>query len=157
MIILSIILTIIGSGNIYSQAGGQSASAKTKHDISAFKACDIVKVEEVASITGGKLLAKPSSTSPACMYVIEKNGDTFSYNLIFESSDMVEALLKVQSKEEKGEKIEGKWDEAYLQNDLTGKGFNFLAVWHSDFAMEVSGDDKAAVLEIAKLAASRIK
>ncbi|MHB8882050.1 MAG: hypothetical protein ACYC69_11145 [Thermodesulfovibrionales bacterium] len=126
-------------------------------DISGLKACEIVTPDEAASRAGGKLLARPIPGGSTCMYVLEVPKGTESYNFRIQPASMYEALLSVKSEKEKGEKIPGLWEEAYLApRDLT-KGFSLIALKRGDIAIEVSGERREVLLEIAKLAVSRIQ
>ncbi|TAN43361.1 MAG: hypothetical protein EPN25_00865 [Nitrospirae bacterium] len=132
-------------------------SAPKGRDISGMKACEIVTPDEAAARAGGKLLTKPIPGGSTCMYVLEVPKGTESYNFSIQPAAMYEALLSVKSEKEKGEKIPGLWEEAYLApRDLT-KGFSLIALKRGDIAIEVSGERKEVLLEIAKLAVSRIQ
>lgn len=58
---------------------------------------------------------------------------------------------------ERGEKIDGLWDEAWLgKRDLMAEGYSLTVVRHGDLAFEVGGDRREVVLAIARMAAERL-
>jgi hypothetical protein len=130
--------------------------ASTSRDISALKACEIVPPQDVISIVGGKLLNEPPAGFPNCVYVLEVEGNTESYRLVFAEPQLYTAMLDSQGDVEKGERLAGLWDESYLQPRASGAGFSLIAVRRGDIALEVSGDRREPVIAIAKLAASRV-
>lgn len=149
-----------GAGrNVAVAAPGAPTSAPrpvSRHDPSSLVACDLVRPEEVAQIAGGRLLTPPSATGPSCMYVVAVGDDTESYHLVFEPVAMVEELIRAQSDAEKGESVPGPWDEGYVQPEPLGAGVHFIVLWRGTIAMEVSGPRKGQVIEIGRLAASRM-
>jgi hypothetical protein len=139
-------------------ASAPAPAPKKGRAISALRACEIVSDKEVASLAGGKSLVTPTHKGPICMYVVElPGGDVESYQLLFQSPDLIEPLLIHLSPAEKGEEIPGLWDEAYLGPEPFGKGLRILAIRRGDAGMEVSGDRREVILGIAKAAASRVK
>ena len=125
-------------------------------DIASLKACEIVTPQEAATIIGGKLLNEPPAGFSNCAYVVEVTGATESYRISFSTPAMYEALLETQSDAERGESIAGLWDEAYLQPRALGSGYSLVALQRGKLALEVSGDRKEPLLELAKLAVSRV-
>ena len=121
------------------------------------KACEIVTGEEVAEMAGAKLLTKPGSTSFFCYYVVElEGGAAENYNLTFDSASSAQLLLDHMSAGEKGEKIEGILDEAYMGKENLSEQIALRALRHGKLGMTVTGDRAEVVLKIAKLAASRL-
>jgi len=125
-------------------------------DISALKACEIVTPDKAASIAGGKLLTMPPAGGSTCMYVLEVPKGTESYNFTIKSAAAYEALLLVKGEKEKGEKIPGLWEEAYLAPRELAKGYSLIALKRGDIAIEVTGERKEVLIEIARIATARI-
>lgn len=138
------------------QAVAQAASAPAR-DIAAIEACELVTPAEVASIVGGSLASETSWTGPNCMYVIELGSGVESYQVSYQEPRMIEEMLKVMTPEEKGEPVAGAWDEAWFGTDATGNGFQVLAVRRGQLAISVDGERREPILEIARLAASRVE
>jgi hypothetical protein len=131
--------------------------AQAERDLDTVKACDIVKPDEVAAIAGGKLLAPPPAGYSFCNYVVERHrGGTESYLLRFAGARLEEPLLDHRLAEGQGEKVGGMLDAAHLGTAPFSGGFQLLAIRHGDVAMEVNGERKEVVLEIAKRAAARL-
>jgi hypothetical protein len=121
------------------------------------KACEIVTGEEVAELAGAKLLTKPNLTSFFCFYVVEQeSGAAENYNLTFDSASSTELLLNHMSAEEKGEKIEGILDEAYIGKKLLGGQIALRALRRGKLGMIVTGDRKDVILKIGRLAITRL-
>lgn len=137
-------------------APAQPAASAPARDISALKACELVTPEEVATIVGGKLLAEPAAGFPNCAYVVDVNGATESYRILFAEPGMYTALLETQSEAEKGERLDGLWDEAYVQPRAMGEGVSVIVIKRGDVALESSGPRKEPAIEIARLAVSRV-
>lgn len=137
-------------------ASAPAASVPPPRDVSAIKACEIMPPQEVSTIVGGRLLNEPPAGFANCAYVVEAGGATEQYRLVFAEPGMYTAMLDVQSEAEKGERVQGLWDEAYLQARQGADGFTLIVIRRGDLALEVSGDRKEPVLEIARLAASRV-
>jgi len=124
-------------------------------DIASLRACEIVTPQEAATIIGGKLLNEPPAGFSNCAYVVEVAGATESYRISFSAPAMYEALLETQSDAERGESVAGLWDEAYLQPRALGSGYSLVALQRGKLALEVSGDRKEPLIELARLAVSR--
>lgn len=129
--------------------------APAARDVASLRACEIVKPAEVASIVGGPLLNEPPPGFANCAYVIEIAGRTESYRLMFSEPGVYAVMLEAQTPEEKGERIDGLWDEAYVQPGM-GAGVSVIVLRRGDLALEVKGDRREPALEIARLAASRV-
>ncbi|MBP6105130.1 MAG: hypothetical protein V9E93_11935 [Steroidobacteraceae bacterium] len=125
-------------------------------DIASLKACEIVTPQEAAAIIGGKLLNEPPAGFSNCAYVVEVDGMTESYRLSFSAPAMHEAMLEAQSVAERGESIAGLWGEAYLQSRAPEKGYSLVALQRGRLALEVWGDRKEPLIELARLAVSRV-
>jgi len=134
---------------------GTAAPASAARDVSALKACEIVKPEEVATIVGGKLLNEPPAGFPNCAYVLDVNGTTESYRIAFADPGVYTAMLEMQGEDERGEKLDGLWDEAYVQPRAMGDGVSVIVIKRGDLALEASGPRKEPAVEIARLAVSR--
>ncbi|MCK6370636.1 MAG: hypothetical protein L6Q83_04775 [Gammaproteobacteria bacterium] len=135
----------------------ENTTAAATRDLSGLNMCDIVKPAEVAAVAGGTLATEPSWNGKACMYVIEMPNDTESYLLSVYEAALAEALLAYESAEEKGERIDGLWDEAWLGPRSAGNGFTLLVVRRGDIAFEASGDRRDVVLALGKLAVPRVQ
>ena len=125
-------------------------------DIASLKACEIVTPQEAATIIGGKLLNEPPTGFSNCAYVVEVDGTTESYRISFSAPAMHEAMLETQSVAERGESIAGLWGEAYLQSRAPESGYSLVALQRGRLALEVWGDRKEPLIELAKLAVSRV-
>ena len=125
-------------------------------DLASLKACEIVTPQEAATIIGGKLLNEPPAGFSNCAYVVEVDGTTESYRISFSAPAMHEAMLETQSVAERGESIAGLWGEAYLQSRAPESGYSLVALQRGKLALEVSGDRKEPLIELAKLAVSRV-
>ena len=125
-------------------------------DIASLKACEIVTPQEAATIIGGKLLNEPPAGFSNCAYVVEVDGTTESYRISFSAPAMHEAMLETQSIAERGESIAGLWGEAYLQSRAPESGYSLVALQRGRLALEVWGDRKEPLIELAKLAVSRV-
>ena len=69
---------------------------------------------------------------------------------------MHEAVLETQSGAERGESVTGLWDEAYVQPRAPDSGYSLVALQRGKLALEVWGDRKEPLVELAKLAVSRV-
>jgi len=144
-----VIVTLILFYTVQANAAGM--------EIPDINACDVVTGEEVAALAGAKLLIKPGSTSFFCTYSVEKpEGGVESYQLTFGSPDQAKVILDNIGGEEKGEKIEGVLDEAYLGKDAFNNYFELRALRQNKIGMSITGDRKEVVLQIAKLAVKRL-
>ena len=68
-----------------------------------------------------------------------------------------EALWKLQSPKERGTPVPGLWSEAYVGPGSGGGQFVLIALHKGDMAIEIHGPSKNAVIELGKLAVSRLK
>ena len=125
-------------------------------DTASLKACEIVTPQEAVTIIGGKLLNEPPAGFSNCAYVVEVDGTTESYRISFSAPAMHEAMLETQSVAERGESIAGLWGEAYLQSRAPESGYSLVALQRGRLALEVWGDRKEPLIELAKLAVSRV-
>jgi hypothetical protein len=125
-------------------------------DVASLKACGIVTPQEAATIIGGKLLNEPPAGFSNCAYVVEVDGTTESYRISFSAPAMHEAMLETQSVAERGESIAGLWGEAYLQSREPESGYSLVALQRGRLALEVWGDRKEPLIELAKLVVSRV-
>ena len=125
-------------------------------DIASLKACEIVTPQEAATIIGGKLLNEPPAGFSNCAYVVEVDGTTESYRLGFSAPAMHEAMLETQSGAERGESVTGLWGEAYIQPRAPESGYSLVALQRGRLALEVWGDRKEPMIELARLAVSRV-
>lgn len=132
-----------------------AAPATPARDLSALEACEIVPPAEVAAIVGGTLLNEPPRGFANCAYVLDANGTTESYRIAFSDPAPYVAMLDAQSEAEKGEKLDGIWDEAYVQTQAMADGFSVIVIRRGDLAVEATGPRKEPAVEIARLAASR--
>lgn len=125
-------------------------------DIASLKACEIVTPQEAVTIIGGKLLNEPPAGFSNCAYVVEVGGTTESYRISFSDPAMYEALLATQSSAERGESVAGLWDEAYVQSRAPDNGYSLVALQRGKIALEVGGDRKEPLVELVRLAVSRV-
>ena len=125
-------------------------------DTASLNACEIVTPQEAATIIGGKLLNEPPAGFPNCAYVVEVDGTTESYRISFSAPAMHEALLETQSDAERGESIAGIWNEAHVQSRAPESGYSLVALRRGKIALEVWGDRKEPLIELARLAVSRV-
>ena len=126
-------------------------------EVPDINACKVVTGEEVATLAGGKMLVKPGSNSFSCNYVIEKeDGSAESYQLTFEVPAQLRAILDHADSQEKGKKIEGILDEAYLGRDAMDTQYEVRALRDDKIGMSVTGDREEIVLKIAKFAVTRL-
>lgn len=136
----------------------QAGTAVPARDISAIKACEIVGPEEVAGIVGGKLLTEPVAGFPNCSYVIEVGGGTESYRVAYSEPGALQAMVDYETATGPVERVEGLWDQAVVlpREAETGGGFSAVAIRKGDIAVEVWGERKEPVVEVLRLAASRV-
>lgn len=131
-------------------------AAVTGRDLSTLRACKLVTDTEVAKLAGGKSLSPARVTGPICIYVIERDDTTLSFKLAFYEPGPTAAMFAAMPASERGEKVDGPWDEAYLAPGFARGELALSAVWRGDVAMEVVGFGRDATVAIAKLAASRM-
>lgn len=125
-------------------------------EISKLNACELVPGATVEKITGGKLQAQPSNAGPVCIYGIGASDKIESYKVMYMPAAPNIEYLKAANPDEKGEKVDGPWKEAWLGKASFG-GFHVVAIFNDDIAIEVSGDRKEVLTEIAKTAAEGLK
>ena len=91
-----------------------------------------------------------------CMHVVDAKSASGSYQLFLQAPSAAEALWSVQSPAERGTPVPGLWSEAYVG---PGSGGQFLltALHRGDMAIEIHGPAKNVVIELGKLAVSRLK
>ena len=133
-----------------------TTTGSTAVDIASLKACEIVTPQEAATIIGGKLLNEPPAGFSNCAYVVEVDGTTESYRISFSAPAMHEAMLETQSIAERGESVTGLWDEAYVRPRATDSGYSLVALQRGRLALEVWGDRQEPLIELARLAVSRV-
>jgi len=133
-----------------------AATGSPTVDIASLKACEIVTPQEAATIIGGKLLNEPPAGFSNCAYVVEVDGTTESYRISFLAPAMHEALLETQSGAERGESVTGLWGEAYIRSRAPDIGYSLVALQRGTLALEVWGDRKEPLIELARLAVSRV-
>jgi hypothetical protein len=125
-------------------------------DIASLKACEIVTPQEAATIIGGKLLNEPPAGFSNCVYVVEVGGKTESYRVSFAAPAMYAAMFEAQSDAERGVPVAGLWDEAYVHPRAMDGGYSLVALQHGRLGLEVWGDRQEPLLELARLAVSRV-
>jgi hypothetical protein len=135
-----------------------AAPAARERDLSGLQLCEIVKGAEVVKIAGGAKLAAPATSVPrGCMYVVERpGGGADHFNLRVESASLEAMLIDHLEPQEQIEKVAGPWDDARLSRAKLGGGLRLMVVRRGDLGIEVAGERKEAMIEIAKLASSRI-
>lgn len=135
-----------------------TADAQKGRDLSKLRPCEVVTGKEVAAIAKGKLMSEPLAGSSACAYLIElANGQVESYRLFLHGAATIEALLQAKSPAEKGERVPGLWDEAYVSKQPMASGLSLAALRRGDMAVEVTGERKEVLIGVAKLAIGRLK
>ncbi len=145
-----------------SSAAGRAAAApppaqsKAGRNPATLKACEIVNGDQVAKVAVGRLAAPTGSSTNVCGYVLDVAEKTESYWLSIEPVEMVQTFFNVSSDADKGEKVDGPWDEAYIHPAVFGEGFTLSAIRRGDIAFEVKGDRKAVVLQISRLAGANL-
>jgi hypothetical protein len=127
-------------------------------DLSAIDGCEVVKSNEVVSLAGAAKLAAPPTKFPAgCMYVLEMpDGAGESYQVSLQDPALDKMLLEQLTPEDKMEKVAGPWDDARIGPEPLGKGIRMI-VLRRDLAIEVAGNRRQPMVEIAKLAAARVR
>jgi len=128
----------------------------TGRNVQKLEACQIVTGADVARITGGKLVSPSNTQGPLCGYVLEKDDETISYRLTFWDPRPFEAMFDAAPAAQLGEKVDGSWSIGYLDKGISPGTYVLSAVWRGDVAMEVQGDSKEQVRQLAELAASRL-
>lgn len=135
-----------------------TAYAQKGRDLSRLRPCEVVTGKDVAAIAKGKLMSDPLAGSSACAYLIElANGQVESYRLFLHSAATIEATLKAKSPAEKGERVPGLWDEAYVSKQPMASGLSLVVLRRGDMALEVTGERKDVLIGVAKLAIGRLK
>jgi hypothetical protein len=135
-----------------------AAPAARERDLSGLQLCEIVKGAEVVKIAGGAKLAAPATSVPrGCMYVVERpGGGADHFNLRVESASLEAIVIDSLTPQEQIEKVAGPWDDARLSRAKLGGGLRLMALRRGDIGIEVAGERKEAMIEIARLASSRI-
>lgn len=136
-----------------------AAPGKRERDLSTLQLCEIVKGEEIVKIAGAAKLAAPPAQLPGgCMYVVEKSGGAAEgYNLRIESATMEAMVIDQLKPEDKMDNVPGPWDDARIGKQPLGDGLRLMVLRRNDLGIEVTGARKEPMIEIAKLAATRIK
>jgi hypothetical protein len=133
-------------------------SAAQKADLAKLRACDLIPGTEVAATAKGKLLSPPLGSGGNCRYTVElPGGEVEAYQITYQPAAGVQAMLAAQSPAEKGEKLPGLWDEAYVGKRFMASGVSVIAVRRADIAVEVSGERREVAVALAKVAVSRVK
>lgn len=118
-------------------------SCWTTRDLSAMRACEIVKPEEAAVSIGRKLLNEPLGGFPNCVYVVERpNGSAESYCLVFTSVSLQAAYMDFLTEEGKSEEVNRLWDGAYVSPRDFGEGYQLVVLKRGDLAFEASRERK---------------
>lgn len=127
-------------------------------DLSSIDLCKIILPAEVATAAGGTLATEPAWKGNSCMYVIETPEGTESYLASIQPVDLVRVVLDAQTEAERGERIDGLWDEAWLgKRALVAEGYSLTVVRNGELAFEIAGDRRDVVLALARLAADRLQ
>jgi hypothetical protein len=132
-------------------------AGSTAPRIESLKACEIVTPQEASAIIGGKLLNEPPAGFSNCAYVVEVDGVTESYRISFSEPAIYTAMIEAQSGADRGEPVTGLWDEARLQARAADGGYSLVAVQRGKLALEVWGDRREPLVELARLAVSRVR
>ena len=85
-----------------------------------------------------------------------QGGGADGFNLRVESAKLEALLIDHLTPEEKMEKVPGPWDDARIGKASLGGGLRLMVLRRGDIGIEVAGVRKEAMIEIAKLASSRI-
>ena len=135
-----------------------AAPAARERDLSSLQMCEIVTGGEVVKIAGAaKLAAAPTQVPRMCMYVVQKSdGAGEGFNLRVEAASMEAMLIDHLTPQEKMEKVAGPWDDARIGPQPLGGGLRLMVLRRGDIGIEVTGKRKEPMIEIAKLASSRI-
>jgi len=164
--LVALTIAACDSGEKKASAPAKPASATTKaapaaaaeRDLSGLQMCEIVKGGEVVKIAGAaKLAAAPTQVPRGCMYVLEKSdGAGEGFNLRVEAASLEAALIDHLTPQEKMEKVAGPWDDARIVPQPLGGGLRLMVLRRGDLGIEVTGKRKEPMIEIARLASSRI-
>ncbi len=171
VILLAFMFGSCGKSGQESPQQQQSSSPSTRspaaaaRNVSAIKACDLVKGDEVIKLAGAtKLQVPPAELAigepQGCVYlVLMPGGDSEYFHVSFIPADHASPLLSMMTAEEKGEKVDGPWDEAWYGPYPLGTGKRLFALRSGDYGLEVrnSAGRKEPIVEIARLAVSRVK
>lgn len=134
-----------------------SPGAAKPRDLASVKVCELVTAAEIAAAAGGKNLGAPTSVGSVCINVVELPEGAESYNISVQPVEVGEALLRTMSDLERGESVGGLGDQAYMGQRAVGKGYVLRIIRHGDLALEVSGNRKSPLVEIARIALSRLR
>jgi hypothetical protein len=135
-------------------------SAQKPRDLTKLDPCKVLTSADVASATKGKVSTSVGGGvgAAACMWVVDAQAASGTYQLFLHKPEVIEALWKVTSAAEKGTPVAGLWNEAYVRPPgATGDQFVLTALNKGDMAIEVHGVAKDAVVSLGKTAVSRLK
>ena len=124
-------------------------------DLASLKACEIVTPQEAATIIGGKLLNEPPAGFSNCAYVVEVDGTAGGLASVSSAPAMHEALLETQSVAERGS-VTGLWDEAYVRPRAPDSGYFTGGLAARQACARGLGDRQEPLIELARLAVSRV-
>lgn len=129
-----------------------------KAELSKLRTCELIPGTEVAATAKGKLASPPIGSGGSCRYTIAlPGGEVEAYQIAYQPAANVETVLKMQSPAERGEKVAGLWDEAYVGKRFMASGVSVTAVKRGDIAVEVGGERREVAIALAKIAVSRVK
>jgi hypothetical protein len=132
--------------------------AQKPPDLSKLDACKILTPADVSAATKRKVI-KSVGGEVHCLYVMDAPQSVAdAYDFYLEEAAVTDALLRVKSAAERGTPVPGLWSEAYVGPAIGTKGLlSLTAVNSGDMAIEIHGTSKDALIELAKVAVSRLK
>lgn len=94
-----------------------------------------------------------------CGYLVEApNSGADTYDFYLQEAAVIEAMLAIETPEQKGTPVPGLWTEAYVGPAVGSPGqFALVALNKGDMAIELRGPNKDVLIALAKLAITRLK
>jgi hypothetical protein len=138
----------------------QAAPPASGRDFTKIDVCSLISDQEVAKLDNGTVQSPAQNsdlgTTRGCSYgITTADGGYDSVTVYVEPVDLLEASLELSS--DKGTPVDGLGDQAFLQKDTEADQFRLLAERQGDFGIEVIGENKDALVAIAKLLFTRIQ
>jgi hypothetical protein len=138
----------------------QTAAPTSGRDFTQIDVCSLISAQEVAQLDNGSVQSPAQNsdlgTTRGCSYGIQTADGGYDNVIIYvEPPDLLEASLDLST--DKGTPVAGIGDQAYLQNDVENSQFRLLAERQGDFGIEVIGENRDALVTIAKLLLTRIQ
>jgi len=137
-----------------------AASAQKPRDLTKLDPCKVLTSADLAAATKGKVSSMVGGGvgAAACLWVVDAPTGAGTYQLLLQSPDVIELVLKAKTPAEKGTAVSGLWSEAWMNPPgAHGDQYILTALNRGDIAIEVHGVDKNAVTSLAKTAVGRLK